>query len=118
MAHVELQVTVHEEDGMYWAEVPNHPGLFASGETMDELLEALGEAWSLYNSDADEGTPRLGQARPPGRSPPSRYRSECPHSADSGWLHDTLRDRGGHQPHERGHRRLRASRCSRYWSHG
>jgi predicted RNase H-like HicB family nuclease len=47
---VELTATVHQEDGihqedgMYWAEVADHPGLFASGETMDELIEALG-AW-------------------------------------------------------------------------
>jgi predicted RNase H-like HicB family nuclease len=52
---VELAVNVHEEDGMYWAEVPSHPGLFASGETMDELIEALGEAWSLYTSDERSG---------------------------------------------------------------
>lgn len=51
---IELSVQVHQEDGMYWAEVPTHPGLFASGETMDELLEAVGEAWHLYTHD-DEG---------------------------------------------------------------
>jgi predicted RNase H-like HicB family nuclease len=45
---IELKALVHEEDGMYWAEVPSHPGLFASGETIDELVEALGEAWLLY----------------------------------------------------------------------
>jgi predicted RNase H-like HicB family nuclease len=48
---IELKATVHREDGMYWAEVPSHPGLFASGETMDELIEALGEAWLLYTHD-------------------------------------------------------------------
>ncbi len=48
---IELRVLVHQEDGMYWAEVPTHPGLFASGETMDELLEAVGEAWHLYTHD-------------------------------------------------------------------
>ncbi len=47
----ELSVRVHQEDGMYWAEVPAYPGLFASGETMDELLEAVGEAWHLYTHD-------------------------------------------------------------------
>lgn len=46
---VKLDVVVHYEDGMYWAEVPRHPGLFASGETVDELVEAIGEAWVLYN---------------------------------------------------------------------
>ena len=48
---VELTALVHEENGMYWAEVPSHPGLFASGETMDELIEALGEAWQFYSHD-------------------------------------------------------------------
>jgi predicted RNase H-like HicB family nuclease len=49
---VTLQAQVHCEDGMYWAEVPNHPGLFASGETLDELKEALVEAWFLYVDDS------------------------------------------------------------------
>ncbi len=47
----ELAVRVHNEDGMYWGEVLSHPGLFASGETMEELIAALGEAWALYSSD-------------------------------------------------------------------
>ncbi len=50
---IELVAEVHREDGMYWARVPSHPGLFASGETMDELIESLGEAWALYTSDDD-----------------------------------------------------------------
>lgn len=54
---IELQVAVHEEDGMYWAEVPSHPGLFASGETMDELIEALGEAWIMYTHDENPSPP-------------------------------------------------------------
>jgi predicted RNase H-like HicB family nuclease len=48
---IELVAEVRREEGMYWAEVPSHPGLFASGETMDELIDALGEAWALYTSD-------------------------------------------------------------------
>ena len=55
---VELAVQVHEEDGIYWAEVPSHPGLFASGETMDELIEALGEAWTLYSGDDSAKAPK------------------------------------------------------------
>ena len=31
---IELRANVRREDGMYWAEVPSHPGLFASGETI------------------------------------------------------------------------------------
>jgi predicted RNase H-like HicB family nuclease len=53
---IELKALVHEEDGMYWAEVPSHLGLFASGETIDELIDALGEAWLLYTHDAQPAT--------------------------------------------------------------
>lgn len=59
---MELAVRVHSEDGMYWAEVPSHPGLFASGETMDELIVALGEAWALYSSDDAADVPLVMQA--------------------------------------------------------
>jgi predicted RNase H-like HicB family nuclease len=52
---VELAVKVRKEGRMYWAEVPSHPGLFASGETIDELIEAVGEAWALYTSDERTG---------------------------------------------------------------
>lgn len=49
---IEIQALVHEEDGSMWAEVPSCPGLFASGETLDELAEGLLEAWLLYH-DSD-----------------------------------------------------------------
>ncbi|HWD10725.1 MAG TPA: type II toxin-antitoxin system HicB family antitoxin [Solirubrobacteraceae bacterium] len=65
---VEIQAQVHCEDGMYWAEVPSHPGLFASGETLDELTEALIEAWVLYTQDLAVSTdmaPMQGDAKPP-----------------------------------------------------
>lgn len=48
---VTLEAQVHREEGMYWAEVAGHPGLFASGATLDELKEALVEAWLLYTQD-------------------------------------------------------------------
>jgi predicted RNase H-like HicB family nuclease len=56
---IELQVAIHEEDGMYWAEVPSHPGLFASGQTMDELIEAIGEAWIMYTHDEKPSPPAI-----------------------------------------------------------
>jgi predicted RNase H-like HicB family nuclease len=52
-SQIELVAKVRREDGMYWADVPSHPGLFASGETIDELIESLGEAWALYSSDGE-----------------------------------------------------------------
>ncbi len=50
---IEIHALVHDEDGAFWAEVPSCPGLFATGETLDELVEALREAWSLYH-DVDQ----------------------------------------------------------------
>jgi predicted RNase H-like HicB family nuclease len=46
---IEIQALVHEEDGSFWAEVPSCPGLFATGDTLDELAEALREGWALYH---------------------------------------------------------------------
>lgn len=45
-----LDLIVHEEHAAYWAEAPAHPGLFASGETLDELVEAATEALRRYNN--------------------------------------------------------------------
>jgi predicted RNase H-like HicB family nuclease len=49
MKQTEIQALVHEEDGSFWAEVPSCPGLLASGEALDELAEALQEAWLFYH---------------------------------------------------------------------
>ncbi|MGA9077226.1 MAG: hypothetical protein WB383_02685 [Acidimicrobiales bacterium] len=43
-----FHATVHSENGLLWIEITEMPGCFASGETMDELIEALTEAMSLY----------------------------------------------------------------------
>jgi len=45
-------IRLHDEaDGTFWAEVEDLPGCLASGETLSELKEALGEAISLYLSE-------------------------------------------------------------------
>lgn len=45
---MELTVAIrHEADGC-WAQVRELPGCFASGRTLNELREALGEAVGLY----------------------------------------------------------------------
>jgi predicted RNase H-like HicB family nuclease len=55
---VELRAKIrHDDDGMYWAEVEQLPGCFASGETVPELLEALREAVSMYLAEPDEEPP-------------------------------------------------------------
>lgn len=50
---MELIARIHIEEGSYWADVPELPGCFASGDTLDELFESLQEGVALYR--ADEG---------------------------------------------------------------
>jgi predicted RNase H-like HicB family nuclease len=45
---MELTVNIHLEDGSYWAEVPELPGCFASGDTLDELFSSVREGIRLY----------------------------------------------------------------------
>ncbi len=45
---MDLTVQVREEGPGYWAHVVELPGCFASGTSLDELHEALGEAIGLY----------------------------------------------------------------------
>lgn len=47
-----FNVDIHHEDGMFWADVQELPGCFASGESLDELWEALTEAVGMYLSEA------------------------------------------------------------------
>lgn len=50
---IEYEVLVHDdEDGSLWAEIPALPGLFVSGNSDEELAEALVEAVPLYLTDA------------------------------------------------------------------
>lgn len=39
------------EDGSYWATAAELPGVFATGDTLDELLESLREGVELYFDD-------------------------------------------------------------------
>lgn len=48
---MEFHAVVREEDGMYWAEVKELPGCFASGKTLDEVAEGLREAIPMYLDD-------------------------------------------------------------------
>lgn len=50
---MEITANIHLEDGAYWADVPALPGCFASGESLDELMESLKEGICLYLDEAD-----------------------------------------------------------------
>lgn len=43
-----FKVLIHREGDNYWSEIAALPGCFASGRTLSELHDALGEAVGLY----------------------------------------------------------------------
>jgi predicted RNase H-like HicB family nuclease len=43
-----LEILIHHEGPEYWSEIAELPGCFASGRTLSELRDALGEAIGLY----------------------------------------------------------------------
>jgi predicted RNase H-like HicB family nuclease len=45
---MDLKVEIRREGPGYWAHVVELPGCFASGDSLEELREALGEAIGLY----------------------------------------------------------------------
>ena len=50
-----LHITVHLEDGSLWATVKEFPGVFATGDNLDELRESLQEGIALYETTRDQG---------------------------------------------------------------
>lgn len=44
---VKYRVTIHRESTGLWAEIEDLPGCFASGETLEELHEAIAEAIAM-----------------------------------------------------------------------
>jgi len=44
----DIHVQIRLEDGSMWATVDDMPGVFATGDTLDELRESLEEAVALY----------------------------------------------------------------------
>jgi hypothetical protein len=67
-----LTVEVHEEDGVLWGQVVELPGCFATGDDLDELTEALGEAISLYQSKTSTRARRRARRYRVGRMTPCR----------------------------------------------
>lgn len=63
----EFTIRVQREDGMFWGEVEELPGTFASGETWDEFTEAINEAIQmvLVDEEPDTGRERHRLSSPP-----------------------------------------------------
>ncbi len=45
---MEVTIAVHRGREGFWSEVSELPGCFATGRTLEELTEAVGEAVGLY----------------------------------------------------------------------
>jgi predicted RNase H-like HicB family nuclease len=61
---MDLTARIRLEDGAYWADVAELPGCFASGDTLDELLDSLNEgvALCLGDENAPSGPLRVASA--------------------------------------------------------
>ncbi len=53
----QLHVNVRLEDGSLWATVDEHPGVFATGDNLDELRESLQEGIALALAGPGEAPP-------------------------------------------------------------
>jgi len=53
-----LHVSVRLEDDVYWATVDEFPGVFATGDNLEELRESLAEGIALVLAPPD-GTPPI-----------------------------------------------------------
>jgi len=50
----QLHVQVRVEDNAYWATVDEYPGVFVTGDDLEELRGSLEEAIALYLASPDE----------------------------------------------------------------
>jgi predicted RNase H-like HicB family nuclease len=55
----QLHVNVRLEDGSLWATVDEYPGVFATGDNLDELRESLQEGIALVLAGPGEDPPTV-----------------------------------------------------------
>jgi predicted RNase H-like HicB family nuclease len=55
----ELHINVRVEDGSLWATVDEFAGVFATGDTVEELRESLEEGISLYLAEPGRDAPAV-----------------------------------------------------------
>lgn len=58
----QLHVNVRLEDGSLWATVEEYPGVFATGDNLDELRESLQEGIALVLASPGEKPPTVSLA--------------------------------------------------------
>ncbi|MGP0048685.1 MAG: type II toxin-antitoxin system HicB family antitoxin [Solirubrobacteraceae bacterium] len=59
MPEEQLHVRVRQEDGSFWATVDEYPGVFATGDNLDELRESLAEGLALVLARPGEQPPAV-----------------------------------------------------------
>ena len=55
----ETQITIRFEDGAYWATVEQFPGVFATGDDLEELRASLEEGIGLYLAESGQPAPKV-----------------------------------------------------------
>lgn len=55
----QLKITICREDRSFWATVEDFPGVFATGDTLDELRESLIEGISLWLAEPGQEPPKI-----------------------------------------------------------
>ncbi|HEY1688357.1 MAG TPA: hypothetical protein VGF95_05775 [Solirubrobacteraceae bacterium] len=55
----QLKVEIRSEDGSFWATVEQFPGVFATGDTLEELHESLLEGIGLYLAEPGKEPPKV-----------------------------------------------------------
>ncbi len=55
----QLTISVHQEDDSFWATVQEFPGVFASGDTLDELRRSLEEGIAFVLAPEGEEPPKV-----------------------------------------------------------
>lgn len=60
---MEYGARINHEDGTYWAEVLELPGVFASGDSIGELLDGLKEAVALYLGEGENTATELSELK-------------------------------------------------------
>jgi predicted RNase H-like HicB family nuclease len=55
----QLHLNVRLEDGSLWATVEEYPGVFATGDNLEELRESLQEGIALVLADLGEEPPTV-----------------------------------------------------------
>lgn len=60
---MEYTARIHQQDRTSWAAVLELPGVFASGDIVDELLDGLQEAVALYLGDGENSATESSELR-------------------------------------------------------